>query len=171
MVRLAVVTWPPYDVRSVLAALSRPSTPGVIWSAPEQWMVKLRPLGHVSEELWPDLQDALHDALDGMPAVPCALGPTTRLLAGTWLGVPVTGLDDLAAEVFDATDPLVPVTHPQPYEADVVLARGHVPRRLAGEPVSAAWIATSVALVADRSSPRRPMFEEIDAVPLGAAVR
>jgi hypothetical protein len=54
--------------------------------------------------------------LDGAPAAACRLGPATRRLGGQWLGVPVAGLDDLSAVVFEATEELVPVTHPQPYE-------------------------------------------------------
>ncbi|MGH3776914.1 MAG: hypothetical protein ACRDRR_14505 [Pseudonocardiaceae bacterium] len=47
---------------------------------------------------------------------------------GQWLGAPVEGLDDLAAVVFEVTEQLVPVTHPQPFQADVVPARGRYPR-------------------------------------------
>jgi hypothetical protein len=36
-------------VVAVLAALDRPEIPGVRWSAPEQWMVKIRPLGYVQD--------------------------------------------------------------------------------------------------------------------------
>ena len=48
---------------------------------------------------------------------------------------PSPGLEDLAAVVFEATERLVPVTHPQPFQADVVLARGRVPRELASFPL------------------------------------
>jgi 2'-5' RNA ligase len=99
--------------------------------------------------------------LVGVPAVRCTLGPATRRLGGQWLGAPVSGLDDLAALVFDATAGLVPVTHPQPFQADLVLARGRVPAELAGEPVSAEWTVHEVALVADRSSPGRPLLDDL----------
>jgi hypothetical protein len=94
------------------------------------------------------------------------LGPVTRRLGGQWLGTPVTGLERLAAVVFDVTEALVPITHPQPFEADVVLARGRVPRELAGRPVAASWVARSISLVADRSSPRGPRFEDVVVLPL-----
>jgi 2'-5' RNA ligase len=94
------------------------------------------------------------------------LGPATHRLGGQWLGVPVEGLDELAAAVFDATVSLVPVTHPQPFRADVVLARGRVPRELAGQQVSASWVARGVSLVEDRSSPRGPQFEDLAMVAL-----
>jgi 2'-5' RNA ligase len=165
--RLFVAIWPPAEVSAVLAELPRPDIAGVRWSVPEQWMVKVRPLGHVNDRVVPALVDALETELAGIPPVHCTIGPATRRLGGQWLGVPVDGLDDLAAVVFEATEALVPVTHPQPFQADIVLARGRVPAHLAGTPVSAAWTADSVALVADRSSPYAVRFEDLARVPLG----
>ena len=75
-------------------------------------------------------------------------------------------LDDLAAVVFEATEELVPVTHPQPFQADLVLARGRVPRELASRPVAGSWTARSVSLVADRSSPRGVRLEDLASFPL-----
>jgi 2'-5' RNA ligase len=165
-VRLFVAIRPPADVLAVLEALPRDPVPGVTWSVPEQWVVKLRPLGHVPEHLVDPLVTALADELTGVPPTHCALGPATRRLGGQWLGAPVSGLDDLAAVVFDATIGLVPVTHPQQFQADVVLARGRVPAALAGKPVAAEWTAREVALVADRSSPRCPLLEDLASFPL-----
>ena len=168
MTRLFVAVWPPPEVVAVLSALERPALPEVRWSVPEQWMVKLRPLGHVDGRLVPPLVAALREELDGAPAADCVLGPATRRLGGEWLGAPVAGLEELAAVVFEATEELVPVTHPQPFQADVVLARGRVPRELAGRPLSASWTARSVALVADRSAPGAARCEDLAVVPLGA---
>jgi 2'-5' RNA ligase len=167
MTRLFVAVRPPPDVLALLAALERPAVPGVRWSAPEQWLVKLRPLGHVDGRVVPALADALEAELDGAPAVACRLGPATRRLGGQWLGAPVHGLHDLAAVVFEATQELVPVTHPQPFQADVVLARGRVPGELAGRPVAGSWTARSVSLLADRSAPGTVRFDELARFPLG----
>ena len=166
MARLSVAVRPPPEVVALLSALDRPALPGVRWSLPEQWLVKLRPLGRVDERVVPALRDALGAELDGAPAVACRLGPVTRRLGGQWLGAPVHGLDELAAVVFEATQELVPVTHPQPFQADLVLARGRVPRELAGRPVAGSWTARSVSLVADRSGPGTPRFEELASYPL-----
>jgi 2'-5' RNA ligase len=166
MTRLFVALRPPPEVLALLAAIDRPSLPGVRWSAPEQWLVKLRPLGHVTGRVVAPLGDALEAELDGAPAVVCRLGPATRRLGGQWLGAPVHGLHDLAAVVFEATRELVPITHPQPFQADVVLARGRVPPELAGRPVRGSWTARSVSLLADRSSPRAIRFEELATFPL-----
>ena len=167
MTRLFVAVRPPPDVLALLAALERPAVPGVRWSVPEQWLVKLRPLGRVDGRVVPGLRVALEVELAGAPAVTCRLGPATRRLGGQWLGAPVHGLDDLAAVVFEATQELVPVTHPQPFQADVVLARGRVPGELAGRPVAGSWTARSVSLLADRSAPGAVRFDELARFPLG----
>ena len=169
MTRLAVAVRPPPPVVEVLRALPRPASDGVTWALPEQWIVKLRPLGHVDLRLVDRLVEALALDLEGATPVACRLGPRTRRLAGQWLGVPVEGLDELAAAVFDATTPIVPVTHPQPFQADLVLARGRVPSELAGRPVSATWVADEVVLVADRSAPGRPRLVDLAAIPLTAS--
>jgi hypothetical protein len=161
MTRLSVAVRPSPDVVATLADLPRPPLPGVIWALPEQWIVKVRPLGHVDERLVPDLADALRDALDGAPAVRCVLGPATVRLGGQWLAAPVGGLEELGRAVFEATEPLVPVTHPQPFRADLVLARGRVPAHLAGTPLHASWRADVVSLVADRSAPGRPRLVDL----------
>lgn len=96
MARLFVAVRPPPEVVALLSALDRPAVPGVRWSVPEQWLVKLRPLGHVDGRVVPALRDALEAELDGAPAVACRLGPATRRLGGQWLGAPVHGLDELA---------------------------------------------------------------------------
>lgn len=166
MVRLAVGVWPPSEVMATLACLDRPTTTGVRWSVPEQWIVTVRPLGHVAERLVPELVEALGSALAGWPAVACTVGPATRRLGGQWLGAPVAGLDDLAGVIFEVTSPIVPVTHPQPFQADIVLARGRVPSEISGHPVSASWTADAVSLVADRSSPRVMRYDD-GALPTG----
>jgi hypothetical protein len=43
-----------------------------------------------------------------------------------------------------------------------------VPKQLDGLPVSASWTARSVGLVADRSSPGAPRYEDLGAFPLGS---
>jgi 2'-5' RNA ligase len=167
MARLFVALWPPAEATAVLAALPRVDVPGVRWAVPEQWMVKVRPLGHVRDEIGPPLIDALEAELDGAPPVVCTVGPATRRLGGQWLGVPVHGLDDLAATVFEATADLVPVTHPQPFQADIVLARGRVLASLAGTPVSATWTANVLSLVADRSNPNAVRYQDLAHIRLG----
>jgi 2'-5' RNA ligase len=164
MTRLAVAVRPPPEVVAVLAGFERPALPDVRWSVPERWIVKVRPLGHVPDAVVPDLIEALEGALDGAPPAECRLGPVTVRPGGQWLGVPVTGLEELGAAVFEGTERLVPVTHPQPFHAELILATGRVPRELAGRPLEASWTATSVSLVADRSSPRAVRLDDLAVV-------
>lgn len=150
-----------------LAAHPRPALGEVNWSPPERWMVKLRPLGHVDRRLWDPLVERLAAELDGAPATECTLGPATVRPSG-WLYVPVTRLDELSAAAFDATEELVPVTHPQPFVGLVHLATGkRLPNELGGVPISASWTARSIELVADHSAPGRPRFEVLGTFPLG----
>jgi len=167
MTRLFVAIWPPAEIIAVLSDLDRPVVSGLRWSVPEQWMVKVPPLGHVDDRVVPPLVEALEAELDGATAVQCTIGPETRRLGGQWLGVPVNDLDDLGPAVFDATEGLVPVTHPQPFQTDIVLARGRVPAHLARTPISARWPADAISLVADRSSPHTVRFEDLARIRLG----
>jgi hypothetical protein len=166
MTRLSVAVRPPEGVVSLIRALPRPPLPGVHWSTPERWIIKVRPLGHVAPALVDPLVEALRDELDGAPAVTCRLGPATVRPGGQWLGVPVGGLEEIGAAVFAATSPVVPVTHPQPFHAELVLASGRVPRELAGTPVEARWQADRLVLVADRSAPSRPKLVDVADIPL-----
>ncbi len=168
VVRLSLAVRPPPEVLSIVSSLPRPQIKSVVWSRSEQWIVKLRPLGHVSLRLEQPLIEAVDAELNGAPAVRACLGPATQRLAGQWLGVPVAGLDELAAGVFDATEPLVPVTHPQPFRADLVLARGRVPAHLSGIELRAEWTVTEVLLIADRSAPNSPHLEHLAAIRLTA---
>jgi hypothetical protein len=77
-VRLAVALRLPADVTATLARLPRPPLPGVVRAVAEQWLVTLA------------------DELAGAGPVGCLLGPVTVRLGGQWLGVKVTGLDELA---------------------------------------------------------------------------
>src|SRR5919108_4225646 len=102
MTRLFVAVWPPPEVVAVLSSLERPALPGVRWSAPEQWLVKVRPLGHVDGRIVPSLVAALEAELDGAPAARCVLGPATRRLGGQWLRAPGARGGELAAGGFAA---------------------------------------------------------------------
>lgn len=164
MVRLAFAVRPPAEVTAVVAAAARPVVEGVAWTPAERWIVKLRPLGHVPDDLREPLVHAVEAELAGAPPIRVSLGSSVRRL-GQQLCAPVDGLDDLAGAVFDATEALVPVTHPQPIRAELVLANGRIPRHLQVD-LRADWAVHEIQLIADRSSPRGPRLDDVGTIAL-----
>jgi hypothetical protein len=165
-VRLFFAVRPPAAVVAAVAAVPRPPVERVEWSAPERWIVKLRPLGHVPDEVRGPLVEAVEAELDGAGPVEVHLGPVTRRYSNQQLSAPVCDLRPIAEAIFDATAPIVPVTHPQPIHTDLVLASGRIPAHLLDLPVSASWTVDEVLLIADRSSPRGARLEDVAAIGL-----
>lgn len=166
VVRVSFAVRPPDEVKALLAALARPVVDTVSWTVPERWIVKLRPLGHVSADLFNPLIDAVTDELDGAPPVRVGLGPTVRRYGGQVLAAPVSGLDELSSVVFAATEPIVPVTHPQPFVGEIFLANGRIPPDLAGAVLRMEWVVTDVSLIADRSSPQAARLADVATITL-----
>lgn len=162
--QLFVGVWPPPKVQKVVSEYPRPKRDGLRWSTPSQWLVTIRPLGHVSDHVVPDLIDTLRDELDGAPKVKLSLGTP---LHGDWLRAPVTGLEELLDVVFEVTEPLVPRTHPHnTWDPTLVLARGRSPKDLV-VPLDASWTATSVSLAKAIRSKDGPGYEDVATFPLG----
>jgi 2'-5' RNA ligase len=159
-VQLFVGVWPAPEVRSVLAGYPRPAVEGMRWSTPAQWLVVVRPLGHVADGLVPDLTAVLDAELSGSPALTASLGSPKR---AEWLLAPVLGLEGLVEDVFAVTEGLVPVTHPKNrWTAHLVLARG---RAKAGAyepaPIDVTWTVTSAVLAKAVRTPEGPGYETI----------
>ena len=161
MVRLSFALRPTPEVLAEVAALYRPALPGVTWREAPRWLVTLRPLGHVPTATWQPLLDAVRGELAGAVPLPVVFGPSLRRYRNQQLSLPALGCDELVAAVLEASEPLVPVTHPQPLYPDLVLAGGRIPAELAGWRPDAGWTAREVLLVADRSSPRGARLEDV----------
>src|SRR5205085_2078794 len=135
------------DVLAALHELPRPDTPSVRWSTEDQWHVTLRFLGDVQHV------DDVVDALSSIeqPALDVQVGPATAKLGAGILMVPVRGVDALARDVHDATDPFVPAPEHRPFTGHLTVARARarndVPKQLVGASFTASWTATSFALV------------------------
>ena len=165
MPKLFVGAWLPTKVQQAVAGYPRRDVVDVRWSTPSQWLVSIRPLGDVLTGVVPDLVDALRFELDGAPKAKVRFGQVYR---EGWLMVQVDGLAELTSVVFEATEPVVPVTHRQDWHAHVVLARGRVPKELA-QPLAASWIVSSVVLAKATRSKDGPGYEDIETFPLGGA--
>ena len=98
MTRLFVAAWPPTDVLRELAAIPRPTTPGVRWLPQRNWHITLRFVGDVDAD---SVVARLADC--ALPRVVARLGPETTRLGGRQIVVPVRGVEALALAVRSAT--------------------------------------------------------------------
>ena len=156
--RLFVGVWPPPEVGDALRAMPRPDEPAVRWSTPDQWHVTLRFLGAVPDEAVADVRAALREV--SWSAASVSMGPATVRLGSSILMLPVTGLDPLAHAL--------PFPFgPEGFTGHLTVARargrrGKVPRSLEGLPCSAAWTATSFALVRSQTRPSGAVYDDVE---------
>lgn len=141
----------------MLASVPRPEVKGVRWTTEAQWHVTLAFLGDIAE---PQI-DAVGTALTSLAALAAAspearLGPATRRYGRSVLGVPVAGLDDLAAAVRRGCLPGGDRREGR-FDGHLTLARGRggrpVPASLEGRPLEAVWRVREVCLVASDLDP------------------
>ena len=162
MSQLFVGVWPPPKVLKALAAYPRP---GSGWTDERQWLVNVRPLSHEQPGVVDALLDALRFELDGMPPPTASFGPVK---AGSWLRVPVLGLDELRDVVFECTMPIVPVSHPKsmPWEVTIPLRKDRSPKELIA-PLSASWKVDEVVLAEGTRRGGTHHYETVATIPLG----
>jgi 2'-5' RNA ligase len=158
-VRLFVALWPPDEVMARLSEMPRPEHPKVRWTTADQWHVTLRFLGDDDpDRVVALLRDVSH------PAIDVVAGPATAPLGAGVLMVPVDGADSLAAAL--------PLPMDRPFTGHLTVARargraGRVPSSLVGVPFSAAWRATSFALVRSQTKATGAEYDDIATFPLG----
>ena len=123
--RLFVAVQPPDDVLDAVAALPRPERPDVRWTRRDQWHVTLRFLGEVDDP------DPVAAALDAAPLPPAEAvmisGP--KMIGAAAIGLPVTGVDALAAAVVAATATFGQPPETRRYHGHLTLARTRARRR------------------------------------------
>ena len=157
--RLFVAVWPPDEVIAALREM--PRRDGVRWTTEHQWHITLRFLGNDAEP------DAVVEALSSIEHSPIDVhaGPATKKLGPGVLMLPVRGLDDLANEVHDATEQVVPITEHRPFRAHLTMARAHtrgqIPRSLEGAPFDARWQSTSFSLVRSQTKPTGAVYDDV----------
>lgn len=125
-----------------IEALPRPELVGVRWTGRAQWHVTLRFVGDADESV---VSRALDDV--AAPIAEAHVGPGVQRLGRGVLYLPVSGLDDVATAVIDATRSIGRAPDHRDFRGHLTMARvnGRVP------PVSAAidcrWTVATFALV------------------------
>ena len=164
MGQLFVGVWPSAAAMRALRGYPRPE--GVEgWNDEGQWLANVRPLAHEQPGMVDALVDVLRFELDGMPHPKASFGPVK---AGSWLRVPVLGVDELRDVVFEATMPIVPVTHPKslPWEVAIPLRKDRSPKDLIA-PLSASWTVKEVVLAEGTRRGGTYRYETVATIPLG----
>lgn len=163
MNRRFVAVWPPAEVLDVVEALHRPVADGGRWTRRDQWHVTLRFLGDVAVE-------PVVEALSGVGAGPvvATLGPKVARLGRGVLHVPVSGLDELGAEVVERTASLGRPPDDRPFRGHLTLARlaGRPPKGVVGQPVSASFTVDAVHVVSSHLGGDAARYETDARIPL-----
>ncbi len=118
MPRLFVAVWPPPSVIDELAALPRPSKPGVSWTKPHRLHITLRFLGECDQD---EALSTLEAA--SFPAARVTLGTAPERLGRGVLMLPAVGVDDLAASVIDCTRYIGDQPPDHPFVGHLTVAR------------------------------------------------
>lgn len=168
MTRLFIAVWLPEEVAERLTEVHRKDQTGVRFVAPEKWHITLRFLGEARP-------DDVIDALDGIDiGAPLALlGPAVDVLGERQLVVPVSGLDDLAAEVARRTRGLGTEPQRKRFVGHVTLARvqSRVPMpRALGTMFADEFEVDEIALVQSRLDPAGARYETIAVWPTSAGI-
>lgn len=164
--RLFVAVVPPDEVLEAVAALPRPSEPGVRWTRPDTWHVTLRFLGDRVDEA---AALAALASLHGAPAV-AEVGPQVSRLGRNVVCLPVHGLDALAAAVAAATARVGDPPDPRPFAGHLTLARlrHRAACGLAGTRFAAHFDVGEVELVRSVLGAGGPTYETLLVQPLAA---
>jgi len=167
MPRLFVAVELPSEVLDVVGALPRPAVDGLRWTSREQWHVTLRFLGSVEDV------DGVATALGSVrvPHRAAVLGPEIGRFGQRVLHIPVTGLDDVAVAVVEATAAVGRPPEDRPFAGHVTLARVRGRRRvdlrpLTGAGVEATWPVDAVTLFESRLHPKGARYEVVARFPL-----
>jgi 2'-5' RNA ligase len=174
---LFVAVWPDPAVLEAVAAFERPDLPGGRWTTADQWHVTLRFLGEVAEADLTEVADAVRAAAARHRPVDAVLGPVTGRFKERILHVPVAGLDELAADVIDATATMgdappddrafqghLTLARVRPWQAR--LSSPALPPALVGRPLAGSWTVRELTLVASDRRPGGSAYSVVDRAPL-----
>jgi 2'-5' RNA ligase len=162
---LFVAAWPTPEVLAGLARLPRPELPSVRWVPLEQLHVTLRFLGEVDEAVATSVEARLRAVAGARPRPRAVVATTPRRLGTRVAALPVTGVDEVAAAVIDATREVGRPVGRRTFRAHLTVARlgpGHppLPRSVRlDEPL--AWPLDALALVRSRQAPGGVAYDRL----------
>ena len=148
-----VAAWPDETtVRALSGQLAQPGTSELRWVRPQDWHVTLAFLGSVPDDDISGLVDALRSVGPSLVPAMATMGLRTEVLGRSVLCVPVSGLDDIASSVREATGPFNRSSDwARPFFGHLTLARSigrrRVPREGAGASIAGAWAVSELRLV------------------------
>lgn len=166
--RLFVAVRPPPEVLDLLAALPRTEGGSARWTTREQWHITLRFLGNVDDPA--PVVAALHAAVPPRPPVHVTLGPRAGVLGHQVVYVPVSGLEDMAAVVVDATKTFGKPPPTRRFKGHLTLARtkgGTVDR--SSLDVAASWTVGEVELIRSHLGRGPAWYETLARFPLSGS--
>jgi RNA 2',3'-cyclic 3'-phosphodiesterase len=167
VVRLFIAAWPDPSTVDRVALLERPVVAGLRWTSVDQWHVTLRFLGEVDDPA--PVAEALRPL--GSATTEVTLGPVTAWFpGGRVLQVPVSGLEEVAADVAELTAPFVPLDSGREahrrFTGHLTLARvrgtplpAGVAAALAGVRLASSWTVGDVTLVASQMQSAGARYE------------
>jgi 2'-5' RNA ligase len=172
-----VAVWPDGLTLERLSGLELEPAQGLRLVEPGEWHVTLRFLGEVGADRVPDLVGALRTAAKELPdSIHCRVGPATAWPGGDRvLQIPVSGLDEVAPAVEDATRPIVPDGgggKPR-FIGHLTVARSKRRRPAASEraclggiPFASSFEVGFFDLVVSQRSPERPRYVTVESMSL-----
>ena len=167
--RLFVAAWPSRVVVNALRRLPRPDVTGVRWTTEDQWHVTLRFLGDLEDPT--PVAEALRTGLRDVASTDVTADRRARRFGPAVVGVPVHGLEPVAAAVASATAPWGK-TETRPFRGHLTLARcrGRAPAALLSIGLPALrWRADAVCLVRSHLRPTGAAYETIETCELRVA--
>ena len=165
MARLFLAVWPPEQVIETLRELPRKDQRGVRFVPPENWHATLRFLGDADPD---SVAHAMNEA--ALPRAIARVGPAVDMLGTHSVIAPVSGLDDLAATVVEATTGLGTLDARPTFTGHITIARvkrGAIVGKVVGMLCGASFEVGDVALVESRLRPTGSEYTTLATWPLG----
>jgi RNA 2',3'-cyclic 3'-phosphodiesterase len=173
MVSVFVAAWPDETAVEALSGQLVQSLSGELrWVRPQDWHVTLAFLGSVPDDDVSGLVDALRSVSPSVLPATATMGPRTEVLGRGVLCLPVSGLDEIASSVREATGPFNRSSDwGRQFFGHLTLARSigrrRIPRAVAGESIVVGWGVSEVRLVSSEVTSHGSRYTVRELVGLG----